>query len=63
MQYGEYDVLPPSAVAENVGGEAIGLARRILRRHPGTAAALDPELAERPGCFRPTIPLAIPTPG
>jgi len=31
MQYQKYDVLPPSAVAENVGSEAIGQARRILR--------------------------------
>jgi len=30
MQYDEYDVLPPSAVAENVGSEAIGMCRRAV---------------------------------
>jgi hypothetical protein len=47
MHYDEFDILPPSTVARDVGTEAIRLARSILRGDPGIAAALrrHPELA------------------
>ena len=48
MHYDQCQIIPPSAVAQNVGSEAIRAAQRILRSNPGTAAALNrhPELAE-----------------
>jgi hypothetical protein len=47
MKYDEFDILPPSTAALDVGSEAIRLARSILRRNPGTATALGqhPKLA------------------
>jgi hypothetical protein len=47
MKYDEFEILPPSTAARDVGSEAIRLARSILRSNPGTAAALrwHPELA------------------
>jgi hypothetical protein len=48
MEHAQFEVIPPSPAAQNLGHEAVRIARRILRRNPGTAAALDkhPELAD-----------------
>jgi hypothetical protein len=48
MEHAQFEVIPPSPAAQNLGSEAIRIARRILRRNPGTAEALDkhPELAD-----------------
>jgi hypothetical protein len=47
MNFNHCEIVPPCTAAENVGREAISLARKILRRDPRTAAALEvhPELA------------------
>jgi len=41
MEHAQCEIIPPSPAAQNLGSEAIRIARGILRRNPGTTTALE----------------------